>query len=71
MGRIGLVVVVSVSLGLAAFAVAAQRVGKMWLQGWTGGRFSRRLARACSRLRARFSEREVDHGAQTDDGLLR
>jgi len=32
MCRIGLVVVLTVSLGLAAFAVAAQQVGKMWLQ---------------------------------------
>ena len=32
MCRIGLVVVVGVSLGLAELAVAAQQVGKMWLQ---------------------------------------
>lgn len=32
MWRIGLVVVPTVSLGLAALAVAAQQVGKMWLQ---------------------------------------
>jgi hypothetical protein len=32
MWRIRLVVVLTFSLGLAALAVAAQRVGKMWLQ---------------------------------------